>query len=255
MIRNIEQSLKNKFGPLPVWAWALITGAGIYVYRARKGAYSTGSAATDTTSGTAADTGSGTTPQDPVTLQPGESVYDPNTGQLVGGSASPQEPLTLDPGQGVYDPNSGQLDTFPSITTTSKPTPKKAGKHKPKKKAQHHKGKAAPTGVHGKGRNRSVAKLVHPRAGKPRVKPHLRATKGKGTGNVPRHPAAPSTNKAQPRNRQITSGHVSKPAMRQRPAAGHHVNGAQRVTTHPARAQTPARHTTPVPTHRRRRKK
>jgi hypothetical protein len=90
---NLGNSLKRKLGPLPVWAWAIIAGVALYWYRNRKGGGLFGGlfgAGTGTTGTTAT---SATTAQLPPTvLEPGESIYDPNTGALTttpnGNSAS-----------------------------------------------------------------------------------------------------------------------------------------------------------------------
>lgn len=123
-LNQIKTRLTNKLGPLPVWAWAAITGAAIYVYRVRKG---TAAALVDNT-GIPTDTTTAATPRDPVTLQPGEQVYDPNTGQLVGagpgqagatGTTSPLVPL----GPGTYyDPTTGNTVTVPADSGTTNPT-------------------------------------------------------------------------------------------------------------------------------------
>ena len=73
---GIKGSLTKKLGPLPAWAWGLVALVGVWWYRNK-------------TSGTVSGTGTGsvgpaaTTPQAQTTLQPGESVYDPNTGTLT----------------------------------------------------------------------------------------------------------------------------------------------------------------------------
>lgn len=75
---NVKRALTRKFGPLPAWAWALIAVAALYYYRKYRGG-----------TGVVSGTGTGSvgpapsTPQAQTTLQPGESVYDPNTGALV----------------------------------------------------------------------------------------------------------------------------------------------------------------------------
>lgn len=69
---KISNALTRKIGPLPAWAWLLGLALVLYYYRKMKG----GSSSSLST----------TAPQDtqsPVTLEPGESVYDPNTGELL----------------------------------------------------------------------------------------------------------------------------------------------------------------------------
>lgn len=90
MISDIRAALTRKLGPLPAWAWLAIFAGAVFLWRRGHGG-STASAATT-------DTGNGVDltppePQDPITLQPGESVYNPATGQLI---ASPV-PLPTEP--------------------------------------------------------------------------------------------------------------------------------------------------------------
>lgn len=94
---NLKSSLTRKLGPLPAWAWALIAFVGIYYYRTRISAQASGT-------GTGSVGPTPTTPQPQTLLQPGESVYDPNTGALTtapgGGSAGGSSDITgtsLDP--------------------------------------------------------------------------------------------------------------------------------------------------------------
>jgi hypothetical protein len=144
-LNEIREALTRKAGPLPVWAWALIAGAAIYVYRTRKslaggatidgGGTGSGGA---TSPGVSDSTGGGdASSSPPVPLAPGESIYDPTTHQLLGGSPAqqdpgggndmtPMDPITIDPGQQVYDPNTHQL--------VGKGTNNKGGKGKRKPK-------------------------------------------------------------------------------------------------------------------------
>lgn len=213
---EIRTALTRKFGPLPAWAWGAILLVFVLAYRKLSGQYNAPSAATT-------DPGSDATvqePQEPTTLQPGESVYDPNTGQLI--STAPEQqptdpadpttrpkPVVLRPGQGVYDPATGKLVTLPHVKPGK-------GKRKPKPKPHH----------------RKPRKPKHPHHGEHKPKPH-------GHGNVkhprPRktHTAATVKPKARARQR-FTPDASGKPqkarmrsmgprtgAMRQRPAASH----------------------------------
>lgn len=111
MLTDIRTALTRKFGPLPAWAWLTITAAAVYFYRSRNGG-GTAAAAAATSDATPADP---STPQDPVTLGPGESVYNPNTGQLIGTSPEQQPttdptdstPIVAGPGESIYDPRTG----------------------------------------------------------------------------------------------------------------------------------------------------
>jgi len=72
--KGIGASLTRKLGPLPVWAWALIVFAGVWYYRNKT--------SQESGTGTGSVTPTPPTPQDQTVLQPGESVYDPNTGLM-----------------------------------------------------------------------------------------------------------------------------------------------------------------------------
>lgn len=78
---GISGSLTRKVGPLPVWAWALIAGIGLYVIRNRSGA-----GGVTASQAAMAQSAQNQNQLAPVTLSPGETVYDPNTGALMGGS-------------------------------------------------------------------------------------------------------------------------------------------------------------------------
>jgi hypothetical protein len=100
--KGIGGSLTRKLGPLPVWVWA-IAGFGLVWYYRNK--LSAGSVATGTGTGSVAP--APTTPQAQQVLQPGESVYDPNTGTMT----------TAPGGGGVTDTtvppdNSGLIDAI-----------------------------------------------------------------------------------------------------------------------------------------------
>lgn len=80
---KIKSALTRKWGPLPAWAWFAIVGGVYYFYRK----YS----ATASGTGTGSVGPAAATPQPQTVLQPGESVYDPNSGSLTtapGGSSS-----------------------------------------------------------------------------------------------------------------------------------------------------------------------
>lgn len=83
---NVKAALTRKYGPLPAWGWFIIFGLGVWYYRRKFGAVSTGT-------GTGSVAQSGPTPgTGEQVLQPGESVYDPTAGTLTtapgGGGAS-----------------------------------------------------------------------------------------------------------------------------------------------------------------------
>lgn len=202
---KVRESLTRKLGPLPVWAWALMLGAGIFLYRTARGQYTAGGGADASTS----EPPESPEPQEPFTVGPGESVFDPNTGQLVHGSPDqgdtpePMAPVTLKPGQSVFDPNTGKLVTAPA------PKPPKR-KRKPKPKPHHGRGKKP--GPRGHGRNK-------PRGGDKVKNPH------------PRHrhkpPSHPSNGRKRPQARatqifrRTPSSTPRWGVMRQRPPATH----------------------------------
>ncbi len=79
---KVKEALTRKLGPLPAWAWLTIFGVGYYLYK-NKIASSSATQATSTVP-------SPVTPQSPITVSPGDSVYNPNTGTLTtapGGSS------------------------------------------------------------------------------------------------------------------------------------------------------------------------
>jgi hypothetical protein len=127
---DIKGALTRKFGPLPAWAWLLLIGVGVYIYEKRK-------------SGSVRGTGTGSvapvtpTPQAPFLVPPGDGVYDPGTGQLIGGDGgdgsgtgggASTEPAPVystgvagtDPGDSPTSPTS---PTPPSDTNPSTPSP------------------------------------------------------------------------------------------------------------------------------------
>lgn len=256
---DLKESLTRKLGPLPVWAWALIAGVAVYLYRIRSVGGSaltsalTGAGASGGGSGVDAGNGTGAVGSgggiggggDPVTLQPGETVYDPNNGKLVSGAPEQQVPPTepdapesivLEEGQAVYDPKSGKL------TTNRKPAAPKVvkakAKAKPRKAKPKPKNKKAVTkpgtGTKHKTKARGRAKIKNPlRKQKPSTKPPKGRARGKG-------------NAAKPVSR-VRAHTARTPALRQRPAAPRVVNhAAQRTAPHPA--PHPAAH--PAPGHR-----
>lgn len=257
---KLKQSLTRKIGPLPLWAWGIIAGVAIYVYRSRQ-ALASGAgtpASTDAnTPGISDQTGSGGGSGEPVTLGPGESVYDPNTGQLIGASPDQQSPdlqppITLEPGESAFDPNTGEVvgpDASPQTGAagTDIPGKRRSSRHKPKAKHGHKRTKAVKRPGHGKTKTRSLAKLVS--GGR-----KMRAHRTKGGSSETHRPAGRHTGRGAPTPRGRTRGKVSThptvpraraasapaPAIRQRPAAPSITHPAtQRVESHPARSAPP----------------
>lgn len=151
---DISTALKRKLGPLPAWAWALIGGVGLYWYRNRSGSSVAGGTTASTVTGQIADqTQSGG--QAPIPLGPGESVYDPNTGQLVSAPGSADSGLgaglggdggglapapTPDPTQAIEDLASAIANMQQQAPVVNIVTPKQAAPRKvvkPRGKAKH----------------------------------------------------------------------------------------------------------------------
>lgn len=117
-MNRIRGALTRKLGPLPAWVWLAVFAVGVIIYRARA---NNGINPVNVSDATPTPTDA-VSKGDPVTLQPGESVYDPNTGAVSGGApeqitppdpTAPPDPVVLDPGQGVYDPGTGRFITNP----------------------------------------------------------------------------------------------------------------------------------------------
>lgn len=188
---EIRNALSRKFGPLPAWAWAAIGLAAVFAYRSLRGEYAPGA----TTGGTGTDGSADFTPperQEPVTLQPGESVYDPNTGQLVGTAPEQQTPEPTTP------------DAPPLNPTAPKP-PKV--KRKPKPKPHHHKKHQGETH-----KTRGKGSLKDRITRKRKKKPAAKKVHARQVYHPAKKPAGKSRLRAIP---------VRKPAVRQRPAATH----------------------------------
>lgn len=131
-LQTLGASLRRKLGPFPVWVWAIAGGVVLYFIRA-KGYLGSGQQTADALQPSQADARE---PQTQVPLQPGESVYDPNTGALStapGGDTS---------GDVQNDNTDTMLTAILAAVTKKKPKPKtkhkKPPKRKPKPKPAHH---------------------------------------------------------------------------------------------------------------------
>lgn len=209
VLSRVREALTRKFGPLPAWAWAILAAAGIFIWRSRTGQYAAVTAAEGD-----GEVPEAREPREPVSLSPGESVYDPETGNLVGtapeqepSDAEPQRPTVLKPGQSAVTAD-GRLVTAPIL----KP-PKK--RRKPKPKPQHGRGKKKPgPRGHGKNKPRGHGKIRKPAPRKKHKPPHPR--------NQPGGKKRPLARTAQIIRPSRTRGAAPKwGAMRQRPAATH----------------------------------
>lgn len=104
ILQTTEGALMRPLGPLPLWGWAGIGGVSFFLFRAIKahGASTAGGATAPATGGT-------TTP--PATGGGGGTGGGGTSG---GGSQYP--PVTLQPGQSIYDPSTGNTSTAPAIS-------------------------------------------------------------------------------------------------------------------------------------------
>lgn len=110
---RVKEALTRKLGPLPAWAWLLIVGAGVWWYRNRN------SSVSGTGTGNVSPTP--VTPQDPVTLDPGQSVYNPNTGSLSTAPGGGTDNGTSGAGSGNDGGGGGSSNQTPE-QVDSKPT-------------------------------------------------------------------------------------------------------------------------------------
>lgn len=133
---SIGAALRRKLGPLPVWIWAIFGGAVLYFLRKRGYFGGMGAAQGDTLQPSQANA---TPPQAQVPLQPGESVYDPNTGSLStapggdsGGSGG------TDVGQAIDDLAAALESGHTTSEKTNPSTPRGGVKHS-RVTSSHHK--------------------------------------------------------------------------------------------------------------------
>lgn len=193
-----------------------------------------------------------------MTLDPGQSVYDPTTGHLLGTApdqqppdvataSDPQTPITLQPGETVYDPNTGQLvggtpagrSTAATAETATKKKKKKSTKHTAKKKPQHtskHRKIHLPT--HNKVKPRGHAKLQGAHHS-----PHkTTGAKGRHTPNItPQKAATRPVSKSHHGSVVVARGH--SPGNKSEPASVNRRNPVRAVAariTAPALRQRPA---------------
>ncbi len=242
MLNNVKNALTRKLGPLPAWAWLGILAVSVYLFRRSRGGTPTiATSDADTTSPDA------TAAAEPVVLQPGESAYNPATGQLV--STAPEQqpgntpestgPIVAGPGESIYDPATGAY--YPSQPETSDQTtdtPVSTGTAKGKPTAlQRAKAVVARGGNIGpKNRQRlrhagySDAQIAYHRKrktplGTPASKKHPKPkTQHKPPKPVPRHAKKPSPKRG--------TGTVKHPTPR-----SHHKTPAPRARHTPARVR------------------
>lgn len=209
---DIRRALVRKFGPLPAWAWAGILGGALFLYRRsadlRAGVPASGGSAT--APGISDETGER---RDPVTLDPGQGVYDPETGKLTGVAAEqqpkddvvPQLPIVLQPGESVYDPNTGGFitgraaanddDGAPSpVTAAGKPTKAKNPARTILKASPKHNGQLSVFHRY-KEKGKVITRYVRPASKAATKRAQKQKTQHKGGTKV----SHPSTHKSKPR--------------------------------------------------------
>ncbi len=190
---NVKNALTRKLGPLPVWAWAIIAGIGVWYYRNRM----SGSTASQQSLQDDLSQTSPMPPQDPIPLDPGESVYDPNTGQLISAPS----------GQPAGPPNI--TVNVPPQTPAGTVTTRTQRKAKPKsahsKTATHHRKQ---------GKNTKTSKTHHRTA---TTKPHSGSTNRKHSTTAQSNHKGRSRTKVQEKHQQQVGG--GGPAMTRHHAA------------------------------------
>lgn len=238
MLDRIKSALTRKIGPFPAWGWLTIILVAVYWYRHHTS--STTTAATATT-----DTSTPATPQDPVTLQPGESVYDPNTGGLVtapGGGSGSGDNSTSTGGGDTSGTSAGGGDTasalpgiFPPGTKITLPFTRVRGATKKKAKPKDASKAAKSTG---KGAGKLLGKgdaKGRPRSGTG-IKGQGRTVKSgnRGTPKGTRRTVSVKPSSAV-RQRQLTP--MTRAVTRQRPVAS---SVKPPATEHPANPPRPS---------------
>ena len=223
-LQNIGSALRRKLGPLPVWAWAIIGGVALYFLRAQGyfgGRVETG----ETLQPAQADARE---PQTQVTLQPGESVYDPNTGGLTTAPGGEVDQVDV-----PEDNTDALLAAILKAVTKKKPKPRKAKHQKPKKK----KPKPKPAHRQKPHKKRNVGRAGSKKHGDPKPR-GATAWRIRPIGRAKRKPGGPRFTPAKPRTPQATSAS----GARQRPTTPMVVRSSDRqhpVSTHGRRNKKP----------------
>ena len=209
---RIKNALTRKFGPLPAWAWLGLIALAIYYYRKHQSSSSTGTGSVATVP---------PTPQPGQVLEPGESYYDPNTGELStapgggGGDtgSSSGTGIGSNGGGGIGSNGGGGIGVFPPDTTLPGLTPT-----------------PTPTTIMGEAKGR-------PR----KAKPKAGATTNKNGDKTVKH--TPASNKTRTRGFATirTKYHLGPARLAGKPAAGTH----QHITTAERKTVTAGTHQRP----------
>jgi protein TonB len=242
MIADIRNALTRKFGPAPAWAWLTALAGAVYLWRRRGGGGTTGPS-NDT--GIPLDDTTAAEPRDPITLQPGETAYDPATGATVSGQPvaptppDPAAPIVLGPGEVAYDPATGRViagqptdpaDAGPSDSPESPQTSAggRAAAAAAKPSALQRAKNAVKTGRIGPRNRARLRKAGYTNA---QIDFHLRRKTPLAKPDAKQHPKP----KAQ--------HHTTKPTVKH-PTAGHSRPRSHGATRHPASRPKPT-HTPP----------
>lgn len=230
---GVKNALTRKLGPLPVWAWAIIGGIGLWYYRSRMA----GSSASQQALQSDLSQTSPMPPQDPIPLDPGESVYDPNSGELLSApSNQPTKPPTINVNVPAQAP--------PGNVTT------KTNRHaKPKtahsKTATHHRKQ---------GKN-TKTKTTHHRTAT--TKPHSGSTnRSHKTTAQSSHKGRSRTKAKEPHQQQVGSGghamtshHTATGGAPIKPKGTRHATHTTASKRAPTRTHPQAAHKAPAPAH------
>lgn len=258
-VDTIGAALRRKLGPLPVWIWAIFGGMVVYFLR-KRGYFGGGLQEGQTFQPSQANA---TPPQAQVPLQPGESVYDPNTGALTTAPGGDIGAGTgNDSAQAIDDLASAIAAGFTTHVTVDRTSPRgksskksaaaqKTASAKSQKKAVRAEHRAVQTarrnarkkaGHKQKPGHTGTAKTTHPaHTQRPRSEAkHRTVTGGRTTGR--KKGSSTTAKKSSDRSFMGSRAAVATPATttRQRPTIG-----LTRVTApvqHPVSAHTPSPH-------------
>lgn len=241
---SIGAALRRKLGPLPVWIWAI--AGGVVVYFLRSKGYFQGVLGGNVDQGTTLQPrqDSATPPQPVTSLQPGESVYDPNSGALTTapGNDSGGVGAVPDQSQALEDLAAAIEGGFTTTVNVKQPAAKKPVKKKAKAKVKKSpKRKPKPKKAHTPSTH-PTHKTTVPKKTRPRGSAKIRTHTG---GRTTKKPAAKKPHAGKATTRQIRPAVTSR--LRQRPtvpmvAAGAPVQHTQ--ASHASRATATA-HTPP----------
>lgn len=247
--KGIGGALTRKFGPLPAWAWAALLFVGVWYYRNKLGAAASGT-------GTGSVGPSPVPPQAQTVLQPGESLYDPNTGALTTAPGGGDVGGTGGGGTGQGNTDIASLAQALEDAITANEGAQQPGQPD-SSAAGDTSGNPAPT-TNGSGRVKRAAKKVTKRTKKPKAhhkppgkhpaKPHDKPkTRPRSRAHVNKHRnKSPSASLTFPghRTRAGAKPHATKPKgsgrVRRTP-----VRGAPTVRARPEATATPKRRLTP----------